>query len=346
MILGGRAIGGGHPCFVIAEAGVNHNGSRQLALALVDAAAAAGADAVKFQTFRADALATPAAPKAEYQRRTTDGDESQLAMLRRLELTVEDHLALMTRCSERGIEFLSSPFDEASGDLLERLGVPAFKVPSGELTNLSLLRHLAAKRRPLIVSTGMATLDDVQAAMMTMRAAGAEAITLLHCVSAYPAMAADANLRAMATMAEAFGVPVGYSDHVAGCEVALAAVALGACVLEKHLTLDCAMSGPDHQASLEPSDFAALVASIRTVERALGSGEKQPAEAEFEVARAARRSLVAAQTITRGAALEAAMVAVRRPGTGLAPARLGELLGRQAVADIAAGTLLTPEMFA
>lgn len=343
--IGGRNVGSGHPCFVIAEAGVNHNGSLDLALKLVDAAAAAGANAVKFQTFRAEKIATRSAPKAEYQTRTTGTSESQFEMLKKLELSPDGHKTLAARCVESGVTFLSSPFDEESADLLETLDVPAFKVPSGELTNLPFLRYLARKGRPLIVSTGMATLAEVAAAVTAVKDTGCDRLVLLQCVSNYPAAAADVNLRAMATMAAAFGVPVGYSDHSTGSQVSLAAVALGACVIEKHFTLDRTLPGPDHQASAEPGEFAELVAGIRTVEAALGDGDKRPAPSELETARVARRSLVAAATIPEGSRLTAEMVAARRPGTGLPVDRLGELLGRRAVGEVPAGTLLTTDMF-
>jgi N,N'-diacetyllegionaminate synthase len=325
---------------------VNHNGRLDLALRLVDAAADAGANAVKFQTFRAEKIATRSAPKAEYQTRTTGAAESQFEMLRKLELSAADHEVLAARCAERGVTFLSSPFDEESADLLEALDVPAFKVPSGELTNLPFLQYLARKRRPLIVSTGMATLAEVEAAVAAVRSAGGDRLALLQCVSNYPAAASDVNLRAMNTMAAAFGVPAGYSDHSTGNEVALAAVALGACIVEKHFTLDRSLPGPDHQASAEPAEFAALVAGIRIVEAALGDGDKRPAASERETARVARRSLVAAETIPQGSRLTVEMVTARRPGTGLPVDRLGELLGRRAVGEVPAGTLLTTDMFA
>lgn len=344
--IAGRRIGPGHPCFVIAEAGVNHNGSLDLASRLVDAAAAAGADAVKFQTFRAEKIATLLAPKAEYQKRTTGASETQFEMLKKLELSPEDHRILAARCADRGLIFLSSPFDEDSADLLETLDVPAFKVPSGELTNLPFLRYLARKGRPLIISTGMATLAEVEAAVAAVTGAGCDALALLQCVSNYPASASDVNLRAMATMAAAFGVPVGYSDHSTGSEVSLAAVALGACIIEKHFTLDRSLPGPDHQASAEPAEFAALVSGIRTVEAALGDGDKRPADSERETSRVARRSLVAAETIPEGSRLTMEMVTARRPGTGLPADRIGELLGRKALGEVPAGTILTMEMFA
>jgi len=342
--IGNRLIGPGHPCFLIAEAGVNHNGSLDLALKLVDAAAAAGADAVKFQTFRAEDLVTPDAPKAAYQKAATGESESQFDMLKRLELDERAHEILFERCGRRGILFLSTPFEERSSDFLERLGVPAFKVPSGEVTNLPFLGHLSRKGKPIILSTGMSTLSEVRAAVEAIKAGGTADLALLHCVSAYPADPSDANLRAMATLEDAFGVPVGYSDHTMGIEVALGAAALGACIIEKHFTLDKTMEGPDHRASMEPHELAALVAGVRTVQSALGDGVKRPSLSEEDTARVARKSLVAATDIPEGRILDASMIVSRRPGGGLQPGRTSEILGRRASRYIPAGTLLSMEM--
>ncbi len=344
--IGDRAVGPGRPCFVIAEAGVNHNGDLPTALRMVEAAADAGADAVKFQTFRAERLVTCSAPKADYQQRTTDPAESQYEMLSRLELPEAAYGPVLERCRVRGILFLSTPFDEESADFLERLGVPAFKVPSGEITNLHFLAHLAAKRKPLIVSTGMATLGEVEVAVQTIRAAGNEEIVLLQCASEYPAPPASANLRAMATLRQAFGVPVGFSDHTEGSAVALAAVALGACLIEKHFTLNRGLPGPDHAASAEPDELAVLVRDIRRVEAALGDGRKVPSPAEAQTAAVARKSLVAACDIPAGAVLTDAMIAVRRPGTGLPPATRPQVVGRTARAAIPGGTPLTLALLA
>ena len=344
--IGNRQVGLGYPCFIIAEAGVNHNGSLDMALRLVDSAAEVGADAVKFQTFRTERIATEGAPKAAYQKNTTGTAESQFEMLKRLELSTDAHRALAARCSERGLIFLSSPFDEDSVDLLLSLNVPVFKVPSGELTNLPFLRHLASKGRPLIISTGMATLHEVEVAVDTVRAAGCRSLSLLQCVSNYPADPAATNLRAMGTMAAAFGVPAGYSDHTVGIEVSLAAVALGACILEKHFTLDRNLPGPDHLASAEPHEFCALIAAARKVEAALGDGVKRPSASEADTARVARRSLVATGLIPAGSQVTPGMLAARRPGTGMAPDRIDELLGRTARCEIPAGTVVAPDMFA
>lgn len=346
VAVGERRIGPGLPCFVVAEAGVNHNGRLETALALVDAAQRAGADAVKFQTFSADRLATKDAPQAEYQARASGRAESQHEMLKRLELGPEAMEAVAAHCRHAGILFLSTPFDETSCDELDALGVPAFKLGSGDLTNLPLLRHAARKGKPLLVSTGMATLDEVARAVDAVRAEGCQRLVLLHCVSSYPADPADTNLRAIGTLREAFGVPAGFSDHTEGDEAALAAVALGASMVEKHLTLDRSQAGPDHRASTEPAAFAEMVGRIRRVEAALGDGHKAPAAAEAGIARVARRSLVAACPIPAGTVLDPGMVRIRRPGTGLAPDRLESLLGRRANQDIAEGAVLASDMFA
>jgi len=344
LVIAGRRIGPGEPCFLVAEAGVNHNGDLALANQLIEAAAAAGADAVKFQTFRGERLVSPAARKAAYQTAATGAQGSQLDMLRRLELPPEAFGDLKRRCDALGMVFLSTPFDEASADLLEALGIAAFKIPSGEVTNLSLLDHVGRKGRPVILSTGMSTLEEVRAAVDTLRAAGAQGVVVLHCVSSYPADPADANLRAMATLAAAFHAPVGYSDHTPGIEVALAAAALGACVIEKHVTLDRTLPGPDHRASLEPAGFAALVRGVRLVESALGDGRKRPMPSEADTAAAARRSLVAARDVPAGARLTDEALAVLRPGTGLSPALRARVVGRVAKVHIPAGTPLTWEM--
>jgi len=339
-----RKVGPGQPCFIIAEAGVNHNGDLPLAKRLVDAAVAAKADAVKFQTFKAQRLVTRMAPKAAYQARATGGGESQYEMLRRLELSAQAHRELLGLCQAQGILFMSTPFDEESADLLDGLGVAVFKIPSGELTNLPLLTHVARKGRPMIVSTGMSTLEEVELAVRTMEESGNRAMILLHCVSSYPADPADANLRAMETLAETFQVPVGYSDHTPGIEVAIAAVARGACVIEKHFTLDRRLPGPDHRASLEPNGLTALVRGIRVVESALGHGRKEPAPSEADTAAIARKSLVAARDLARGTKLRREDIAIKRPGTGLQPALHSEVVGRVINQDVSADTLLSLEM--
>lgn len=346
VTVAGRPIGPGRPCFVIAEAGVNHNGDLRLARQLIDTAVQAGADAVKFQAYKAERLVTEAAPKAEYQVRATGGGESQLDMLRRLELRPEAQYELRDYCRQKGILFLSTPFDEESADVLEDVGVTAFKIPSGEITNLPFLAHVAKKGRPMILSTGMATLGEVETALRAVESAGNREVILLHCVSNYPADPADVNLRAIPTMIQAFHFPVGYSDHTLGLEVPLAAVALGACVIEKHFTLDRALPGPDQQASAEPAELAALVAGVRKVEAALGHGRKVPAASESGTADVARKSLVAARSIRAGTSLTEDMIAIKRPGTGLPPALRTTLVGRVAKRDIPADAMISLEMLA
>jgi N-acetylneuraminate synthase/N,N'-diacetyllegionaminate synthase len=342
VVVAGRAIGGGAPCFVIAEAGVNHNGDPELARRLVEAAADAGADAVKFQTFRAAGVVSPDAPKADYQRVTTDEAESQAAMLRRLELGDEIHRELKELAEARGLVFLSTPFDPASVELLDSLGVAAFKVSSTDLTNLPLLREIAGRGRPVVLSTGIGDLAEVERAVATVRERSTAGIVLLHCVSAYPAPAGEANLRAMATLADRFGVPTGFSDHTEGTDVALAAVALGASVLEKHFTLDRTLAGPDHRASLEPDELTGLVASVRRVESALGSGVKERTVSEEANRAAVRRSLAAAVPLRAGTVVTAELLTALRPGTGISPAAIDEVVGRRLRRDVAESQLLDP----
>ncbi len=313
--------------YVIAEAGVNHNGDLARALEMIDVAAEAGADAVKFQTFAADRLVTASAPKAAYQAAAT-GAGGQQEMLAALELTRSDYEKLQDRCASRNITFLSTPFEEESADILESLDVPAFKLPSGEINNLPFLRYVATKGRPMIVSTGMADMEEVASAVAAIEEAGNDQIVLLHCLSQYPADPKEANLRAMTTM-ETFGYPVGYSDHTPGSAVTLAAVALGASVIEKHFTLDQSLPGPDHKASLIPEELATLVTGIRTVEDCLGDGRKRRQPSEEDTARVARKSLVAAVDIEIGAVIEPDMIVMRRPGVGIAPGELERVLGRR-----------------
>lgn len=343
ITVGARTIGVGHPCFVIAEAGVNHNGDVDRALRLIDVAAEAGADAVKFQTFSASRIATKEAGQAAYQRRNLGKQQSQLEMLTQLELSDAAHETLISHCRERGILFMSTPFDELSADLLTELGVEVYKLPSGEMTNLPFLQYVAGKRRPLVVSTGMCSLGEVEEAVAAIESVEGSEFVLLHCVSNYPADPADVNLRAMATMRAAFGRPVGYSDHTMGIEVGLAAVALGACVLEKHFTLDRSLPGPDHKASLEPAEFAQLMMGIRTVESALGTGIKQATAAEQETARAARKSLVTIAEIPAGTTLTPDLIAIKRPGTGLPPAMKPYILDRCTATTLPAGHILRLE---
>jgi N,N'-diacetyllegionaminate synthase len=332
-------------CLIIAEAGVNHNGDQALAERLVDAAADAGADLVKFQTFSADRLVTRAARKADYQGRN-DGRaaESQHEMLRRLELDRGAHERLIARCRERGIGFFSTAFDLESLDMLISFGVERSKVPSGELTNLPYLRAIGALGREVLLSTGMATIGEVEAAVAVLESAGTprDRIVVLHCTTEYPTPMDEVNLTAMQTMGRALGVRYGYSDHTRGIEVAVAAVALGACVIEKHFTLDRTLPGPDHAASLEPAELASLVRAVRNVETALGDGVKRPGPGESRNRAVARKSIVAARSIVRGELLSMKNLAVKRPGTGISPMRIDELLGRPALRDYTADELIDP----
>lgn len=321
-----RLIGDGAACFVIAEAGVNHNGDVALAHQLVDAAATTGADAIKFQTFDASAIASATAPIAEYQR---GHGADQREMLARLALSESAHVELQKHARDRGLIFLSSPFDEKSADLLERLDVPAFKIASGEITNHPLLMHVARKRRPLLVSTGMSTLAEVQGALSAISRHGETPFALFHCLSSYPADANHANLRAMATLREAFGRPVGWSDHTPGIEVSIAAAALGAELIEKHLTLDRHLPGPDHLASLEPDAFARLVEGVRTAQSALGDGIKRAYPEEEAIATVARKSLHWRVSLPVGTRVSPEHLVSLRPGTGITPAKMDSLVGRR-----------------
>jgi N,N'-diacetyllegionaminate synthase len=340
VTIAGREIGRGAPCFVIAEAGVNHNGDPALARQLVEAAAAAGADAVKFQTFHAADVVAADAPKADYQRRATGEAESQLEMLSRLELDESLYRELKELAELRGLVFLSTPFDVTSVELLDSLDVAAFKVSSTDLTNLPLLEAIGGKGRPVVLSTGLGDLAEVELAVATLREAGSEGIVVLHCVSDYPAAAEDANLRAMATLEERLDLPIGFSDHTEGAEVALAAAALGAAVLEKHFTLDRSLPGPDHRASLEPGELHDLVRGVRRVESALGSGVKRRTRAEERNAAAVRRSLAAAVDLPAGTVLTRATLTALRPGTGIPPREIDEIVGRRVRRDIARRELI------
>jgi N-acetylneuraminate synthase len=337
--------------FIIAEAGVNHNGSLKLALQLVDAAAETGADAVKFQTFNSASLVTSTASKADYQQENTSVSETQLEMLRKLELSREDHLALIARCHEKGIEFISTPFDLGSLDLLVELGVTKLKIPSGELTNAPLLHAAGRSGKPVILSTGMATLDEVRMAVSVLAHGydpnsgnpSQEAfasitdftplrgkLTLLHCTTEYPSPFPDTNLRAMDTLRDTLGLPCGLSDHTPGISVAIAAAARGAVVIEKHMTLDRNMPGPDHKASLDPAEFTRLVEGIRQVSLALGSPSKQPTPSEAKNLPVVRKSLVAATSIRAGEIFSSSNLTAKRPGGGISPLHYWDYLGKPA----------------
>lgn len=318
--------------YIIAEAGVNHNGSFDLACRLVDAAKAAGADCIKFQTFRAQNLVSRNAGKADYQKATT-GDGSQADMLSKLELSYDAFSRLKQYCEEVGITFLSTPFDLESVAFLDALSVPFWKIPSGEVTNLPYLEALAKTGRPVVMSTGMCEMDEIEAALRVLRENGTSDIRLLHCNTEYPTPFADVNLRAMETMRRAFGVEVGYSDHTRGIEVPIAAVALGATIIEKHFTLDRNMEGPDHKASLEPDELAAMVSAIRNIEQALGSGEKTASPSEQKNIAVARKSIVAKRAIKAGERLTEDNLTVKRPGSGVSPMRWRDVLGTAAIRD-------------
>jgi N,N'-diacetyllegionaminate synthase len=319
--------------FIIAEAGVNHNGSLEMALQLIDAAVTAGADAVKFQTFKAEKVIAVNAPKAGYQKETTGSDESQLEMVKKLELDETAHIKLYQYCQHKGIQFLSTPFDLESIDLLNRLGLEIFKIPSGEITNLPYLRKLGALKKRLILSTGMADLGEIEDALDVLTESGTpiENITVLHCNTEYPSPFEDVNLRAMSTIRNAFpGIAVGYSDHTNGIEVPIAAVAMGASVIEKHFTLDRNLPGPDHRASLEPHELSAMISGIRNIEKALGVGIKKSSPSELKNKPIARKSIVAAFPIKKGETFTEMNITIKRPGTGITPMRWDEIIGRKA----------------
>ena len=318
--------------FIIAEAGVNHNGDIAIARKLVDAAASAGADAVKFQTFKADRIISRFAKKAEYQKQTTDPGESQLDMVRKLELSTEDHEKLIEHCLSLGVMFLSTPFDFESIKLLDSLGMQIFKVPSGEISNLPYLRMVGSLRKKIILSTGMATLGEIETALNILTESGTDrdSITILHCNTEYPTPVEDVNLSAMVTIRDALKIKTGYSDHTDGIVIPVAAAALGARVIEKHFTLDRTMEGPDHRASLEPEELLKMVKSIRIVEKSLGDGIKKPSPSEQKNIEMARKSIVAARDIVKGEIFTEDNLTVKRPGSGLSPMLWDMVLGRTA----------------
>lgn len=331
--IGDKLVGDGEPVFIVAEAGSNHNNKLDQAKQLIDVAASAGADAVKFQTFSAYKIVAKASPKAGYMERVSE-KESVYEIFKRLELPREWHGKLAKYASKNNIIFLSSPFDKEAVDLLDEIGVPAFKVASGELTNLPLIKYMAEKGKPMIVSTGAATLKEVSEAVSTIKAAGNKQIVLLHCVMNYPAAEEDANLLAMNTLRRKFKLPVGYSDHTLGMTAPLAAAALGANMIEKHFTLNRKLLGPDHFYSLEPDELKAMVEGIRGVEKLLGVPTKKPAKSEREIRKLARRSIFAKVDIPSGAIIEKEMLAILRPEIGLEPKHIGTIVGKRAKRDI------------
>ena len=321
--------------FIIAEAGVNHNGSIKLAKKLIDVACKAGVDAVKFQTFKAENLVSKNAQKAEYQKQTTDSEESQFDMIKKLELDVETHKELISYCNSQNIMFLSTPFDHDSIELLNDLGLEIFKIPSGEITNLPYLRHIGKLNKKVILSTGMADIGEIEDALDILIGAGTKKknITVLHANTMYPTPMEDVNLKAMVTIGNAFDVAYGYSDHTLGIEVDIAAVAMGACCIEKHFTLDKTMDGPDHKASLEPDELVAMVKAIRNIEVALGSSIKKPSKSEMSNMQIARKSIVASSNIKKGEILTEKNIAVKRPATGINPMHWDEVVGTIATKD-------------
>lgn len=325
---------------IIAEAGVNHNGSLAAAKQMVLAARNAGADYIKFQTFSPEKLVSVYAEKAEYQKQTTGTEESQLEMLKKLALTQEDFLELKTYCRQQGIGFLSTPFDLDSIHFLDKLNMDFWKLPSGEITNLPYLLEIARTEKPVVMSTGMCGMEEIGQAVDCLKKAGTPEITLLHCNTEYPTPMKDVNLKAMITMEKEFCLPVGYSDHTQGIEIPVAAAALGACVLEKHFTLDRGMEGPDHQASLEPEELKAMVTAVRNVEEALGSGKKEPSQSEQKNRAVARKSIVAKCRIKKGERFSEENLTVKRPGTGISPMRWPELMGQTADRDYAEDELI------
>jgi N,N'-diacetyllegionaminate synthase len=328
--------------FIIAEAGVNHNGSLKLAKKLIDVAAEAGADAVKFQTFQADKLVSKTAQKAQYQKHTTDAIETQYEMIKRLELDEEAHHELIAYCNTKKILFLSTPFDHESIDLLDKLGMEIFKIPSGEITNLPYLRRIGSLNKQVILSTGMADLGEIEDALDVLTTAGTpkENITVLHATTEYPCPINEVNLRAMITISRAFDIKTGYSDHTNGIEVPIAAAAIGATVIEKHFTLDKTMEGPDHKASLEPYELIAMVKAIRNVEKALGNGIKKPSLSEAKNMHVARKSIVASRPIRKGEILTEDNITAKRPGNGINPMKWNEIIDTIAKKDYQADELI------
>lgn len=328
--------------FIIAEAGVNHNGSIELAKKLVDVAVESGADAVKFQSFKTDSFVSKFAEKAEYQKKSTGTNESQYEMLLKLELSVDAHQVLINYCQEKKIQFLSTPFDCDSADMLNGLGISIIKIPSGEITNLPYLKHISRLGKEIIISTGMSDLSEVERALGVLEGEGTprSKITVLHATTEYPCPIGDVNLRAMLTIEKVFGVKVGYSDHTSGIEVPIAAVALGACVIEKHFTLDRLMEGPDHKASLEPNELKAMVSAIRNIEQSLGDGIKRPSASELKNIPIARKSLVALRSIKKGDLFCIENLGAKRPGHGISPMNWDDLIGRPARRDFAVDELI------
>lgn len=337
-----RLIGENEPVFVIAEAGVNHNGDINLARNLIDVAKDVGADAVKFQTFKPDNMILKTAPKAKYQMKTTPALESQYEMLKRLELSFDDFKMLKKYADEKSIIFLSSPFDQESVDLLVELGVCAIKIPSGEITNLPLLKYIGERKLPVILSTGMSTIGEIEEAVETIESTGNNEIILLHCVSNYPTAPEDVNLQAIKLLRKIFQLPVGYSDHTEGIEIPLASISLGARVIEKHFTLNKSLPGPDHKASLNPEEIKAMIKGIRIIEKAIRSRRKKPGDIEIKVRSAVRKSIVCnVEKIPKGTIITNEMLGIKRPGIGLTPKFIDLIVGRVAKEEIIKDELIS-----
>ena len=326
--------------FIIAEVGVNHNGSIKIAKKLIDEAKLAGVDAVKFQTFKTDKLVAKDANKADYQKVITSSNETQYEMLKKLELSEKDHKNLISYCKKKQIVFISSPFDNDSVDLLDNLGINIFKIPSGEITNLPLLKHVAKKNKEIILSTGMSNLGEVEMAIDCIYKEGNKKLTLLHCVTEYPAPYNEINLKVLLTLKKAFNISVGYSDHTLGIEITLAAVALGAQIIEKHFTLDRNMEGPDHKASLEPGEMKQMVKAIRNIEKAIGDGIKKPTKSEIKNMQIARKSIIILKKLKRGDRISEKHLTIKRPGTGIEPKFIDLIIGKTVKKDLPADSVL------
>jgi len=325
--IGDKSVGNGFKCFIIAEAGVNHNGSVETAKKLINTAKEVGADAVKFQTFKTDSIITKQAPKAEYQK-ISDNKSSQYEMIRKLELSENEFIELSNYAKSKGIIFLSSPFDNESVELLDQIGISTFKLGSGEITNLPLIKNVAKKGNPIILSTGMASLCEIEEALKIIKSKSIDVI-LMYCVTNYPASCSEIDLNIMKTLRNTFKVPVGFSDHTMGIELSVAAVALGACVIEKHFTLDRNLEGPDHKASLEPENFKRMVDSIRNVEKGLGDGIKKISKDELSIKQIVRKSIMAGRDIEKGETLKRDMLTIKRPETGIYPKYIDVIIGKK-----------------
>lgn len=342
--IGNKTIGNGHTSFIIAEAGVNHNGDIQLAKKLIDKAVEAGVDAIKFQTFKSENLVTGYASMAKYQKDNIGSEDSQFNMLKKLELSFDEFIKLKEYCDKRNIIFMSTPFDFESADFLNSIGVEAFKIGSGDLTNIPLLEHISKYKKPIILSSGMATLGEIEDAIISLKNAGMEEVAVLHCTSNYPAAIDTINLKAMNTIKDAFKIIGGYSDHTVGITIPIAAAALGADIIEKHFTLDKAMEGPDHKASLDPEELKKMVISIRKIETAMGNGIKMFSSSEIDTMSVARKSIVAAKNIKQGEIITLKDLAYKRPGNGLSPKCYKNILGKKANKDIKEDEQITLDM--